>query len=413
MSKKFLTNIDLNKNELQNARIQNLGTAPSAPVKGQTYFDTVTNAAYIWNGTAWISTDAALVPAGSIPNTALVTNPLARANHTGTQSADTLTDGTNNHLFTTADETKLDGIAAGATANQTDAYLLARANHTGTQAASTISDLATVVKAYSIDEFADAAADVAMGGYKITNLADPVADTDAANKGYVDGVVAGISWKDEVRVATTAAGTLATSFANGSSVDGVTLDTGDRILIKNQAAGEENGIYVVQVSGAPVRASDANTGVELAGAACFVTNGTANGGKRFLSGTTGTIVVNTTPIDFVMFDAGAAYSAGAGLTLSGSEFNVGAGTGIIVNANDVAIDTAVVARKYSTDIGNGALTSIVVTHNLGTKDVHVSIRQNADDVYVEADVIATSINTVTLGFSVAPTASALRVTVLG
>ena len=413
MSKKFLVNIDLNKNELQNARIQNLGTAPGAPVVGQVYYDTVANATYVWNGTAWMSTDASKAPAGSIPNTALATNPLARANHTGTQSADTLTDGTTNKAFLATERTKLAGIATGATANSSDATLLARTNHTGTQAASTISDLAAVVQAYTLDQFADAAADVGMGGFKITNVATPVADTDAANKGYVDGVIAGISWKDEVRVATTASGTLATSFANGSSVDSVTLVTNDRILIKDQAAPTENGIYIVQASGAPVRAGDANTGPEISGAAVFVTNGTVNGGKRFLSSTTGTITIGTTGIAFVLFDAGATYSAGNGLTLSATTFNVGAGTGIVVNADDVAIDTAVVVRKFSASIGDAAATNIVVTHNLGTKDVSVTFRQNSDDAHVEADVVSTSTNTITASFAVAPALNAIRVTVFG
>ena len=67
----------------------------------------------------------------------------ARANHTGTQSADTLTDGTTNKAFLTTERTKLTGIATGATANSSDATLLARANHTGTQAASTITGLGT------------------------------------------------------------------------------------------------------------------------------------------------------------------------------------------------------------------------------------------------------------------------------
>jgi phage-related tail fiber protein len=77
-------------------------------------------------------------------------------------------------------------------------------------------------------------------------------------------------------VATTVAGTLATSFANGQTVDGVTLVTGDRILIKNQATGSENGIYTVNVSGAPTRAADCDTGAEIEDAVLWVTKGTAN-----------------------------------------------------------------------------------------------------------------------------------------
>jgi hypothetical protein len=84
------------------------------------------------------------------------------------------------------------------------------------------------------------------------------------------------AWKDPVRMATTVAGTLATSFANGSSIDGVTLVTGDRILIKNQATQTENGIYTVNSSGAPTRATDADTGAELLCAVTMVSEGTVN-----------------------------------------------------------------------------------------------------------------------------------------
>jgi phage-related tail fiber protein len=85
-----------------------------------------------------------------------------------------------------------------------------------------------------------------------------------------------INLKDAVVIATTVAGTLATSFASGQVVDGITLTTGDRILIKNQSTGSENGIYVVNTTGAPTRATDADTAGELEDAVLWVTKGTAN-----------------------------------------------------------------------------------------------------------------------------------------
>ena len=98
--------------------------------------------------------------------------------------------------------------------------------------------------------------DQSMGGNQLTNVGAPSAATDAATKGYVDAVAEGLKPKAAVRVATLVAGTLATSFEDGDTIDGVLLATGDRILIKDQAAPAENGIYVVQATGAPVRASD-------------------------------------------------------------------------------------------------------------------------------------------------------------
>ena len=84
------------------------------------------------------------------------------------------------------------------------------------------------------------------------------------------------NWKDSVIVATTGAGTLATSFENGDTIDGVVLATGDRILIKNQADPKENGIYTVNASGAPTRATDFDATAEITNAVVAITKGTSN-----------------------------------------------------------------------------------------------------------------------------------------
>lgn len=142
---------------------------------------------------------------------------------------------------------------------------------------------------------------VAITGGSFTGLAAPVAATDAATKAYVDSAIAGFKWKASVRAATTAAGTLATSFANGQTVDGVVLATGNRILLKNQAAGADNGIYTVNASGAPTRATDADASAELISAAMFVEEGTANADKAFVCTNNTGIVVGTTALVFTAF----------------------------------------------------------------------------------------------------------------
>jgi hypothetical protein len=147
--------------------------------------------------------------------------------------------------------------------------------------------------------------------------------TDPAQKAYVDAAIAGLSWKQEARAGTTAAQVLATDFANGSVVDGVTLATGDRILIKNQAAGAENGIYIVAVAGAPTRSTDAATGAELVNAALYISEGTANADTAWTCSTNAPITPGVTALTFVAFGGGAAYSAdGTTLTLSGSTFSI-------------------------------------------------------------------------------------------
>jgi phage-related tail fiber protein len=142
------------------------------------------------------------------------------------------------------------------------------------------------------------------------NFGTPSASTDVAIKSYVDGLIQGLDIKASVRVATVVAGTLATSFANGQVVDGVTLVTGDRILLKNQATGSENGIYTVNVSGAPTRATDADTSAKVtAGMYCFVTEGTTLADTGWVCTTNDAIVLNTTALAFSQFS-----SAGAGLS---------------------------------------------------------------------------------------------------
>ena|SRR5436190_2705647 len=145
---------------------------------------------------------------------------------------------------------------------------------------------------------------------------NPTAPTQSANNNstrlsttaYVDlavaAAIAGLKWKQSVRVASTAAVTLASAFENGDTVDGVTLATGDRILIKDQSSATENGIYVVAASGAPARASDADAGSELVNATVFVEQGTANADKMFVCTNNATPTLGVTSITFTQFSSG-------------------------------------------------------------------------------------------------------------
>jgi len=172
-----------------------------------------------------------------------------------------------------------------------------------------------------LDQLAAPTAPVSMNSQRITNVTDPSGAQDAATKNYVDSFAQGLSWKDSVRVATAAAGTLASSFANGQTVDGVALVTGNRILIKNQAAGAENGIYIVAASGAPARATDADTGAELVGAAVFVEEGSTLADTLWVNQTS-PITLGTTALTFAQIGAGTSYTAGAGISVAGNVISI-------------------------------------------------------------------------------------------
>jgi hypothetical protein len=174
------------------------------------------------------------------------------------------------------------------------------------------------------------------------NLATPVAATDAATKAYVDGVAEGLTVKSACKAATT--GTLAIesggtiTYNNGTSgvgatltttgsyiaIDGVTLANGDRILVKNEATAANNGIYVRTSTTVLTRATDFDNSPdgEVAGAFTFITNGSTNADAGFVCTTNNPVVMGTTAITFTQFSGAGTYTAGTGLTLTGSIFSI-------------------------------------------------------------------------------------------
>ena len=221
--------------------------------------------------------------------------------------------------------------------------------------------------------------DYGSGPQKITGLPTPTVASDAANKQYVDDRVAGLSWKQAVRAATTVAGTLATSFANGQTIDGVTLATGDRILLKNQASGQEDGIYTVNSSGAPTRGTDADTAAEILAAAVLVTEGTTLADTQWNMTTNAPITLNTTPLVW-------------------AQFGTGGGT----------------IGRFEQDFGDGVALSYAITHSRGTRAVAVVVyRTTGNFDEIECEVQHTSTSVVTLLFDVAPTTNQYHVVVIG
>lgn len=201
---------------------------------------------------------------------------------------------------------------------------------------------------------------VSMATYKITNLGTPTDSADAATKGYVDSVAEGLHIHESAYAATTTNVALATALENGDVLDGVTLTTGMRILVKNQTTQSENGIYVVQASGQPTRATDFDTATEVdSGDFIFVYAGTVNAGTGWVQ-TNRPATIGTDAIVFTQFSGAGTYIAGAGLTLDGTTFNVGAGTGIQVNADTIentgVLSITGTANQISATASTGAIT---------------------------------------------------------
>jgi hypothetical protein len=456
MARKFLVSIDLNKNELQNAVIQNLATAPATPLAGQVYYNTTDNQLYIYNGTRW-----------EVAGNAITSGTLAARPAAATVDSGTIYYATDNYLFyysngsAWAQTNQFGTVTAqtsyGASSGNGSSTDYARADHThgtpalGTATPSNIANAtgsAGTATTPSKEDHTHAfipTADISFAGFKITSLATPTADTDAANKGYVDSVAQGLDTKASVVAATTTDGTLATAFANGQVVDGVTLATGNRILIKNQTDATANGIYVVAASGAPARSADMNDGSEFPSAYVFVEQGTVNADTGWVCTNNAPVTLGVTNITWTQFSGAGTYTANNGVVLNGSVFSfapesgkglqtssngaaiklattsglnvssdlaVGAGNGISVLTNTVAIDSSVVVSKYATNVGDGSATSYTITHNLGTRDVIVSVYEGSGS-YAEVicDVNHATTNTITLLFSVAPTSNQYRVVV--
>jgi len=313
MAQKFLTNLDLNQNQLVNATFEKLGTDPSSGnFEGRLVYNTTTDTIKVYTGSAFVSLPHTIVSGGG----AGIAEALSISESNGTV---TLT-------LNVADTDSAGLLPAAMWQMLTDAT----------------SD-ATASKLVKRD---------ASGNAKV---ATPTDSAHIATKGYVDSARQGLDVKASVRVATTAAINLSTDLDAGSVIDGVTLVAGDRVLVKNQGTASENGIYVAVASGAASRSSDANgtadTGELTSGTFTFVEAGTVNFDSGFVISTDGTITVGTTGITWTQFSGAGSFEAGDGLSKSGTQVNVN----VTSNRTAITADAIDISANY---VGQASITTL-------------------------------------------------------
>jgi hypothetical protein len=247
---------------------------------------------------------------------------------------------------------------------------------------------------------------------KVINLPTPSASGDAAPKSYVDSLVEGLAWKDSCRVATQSNLNLASP---GATIDGITMASQDRILVRSQSTASENGIYVWNgASTAATRSLDASIFAELEQAVTTVEEGTSAAATYRQDQINGTIDSST--VTWVSFgtSAPAASETTAGIAELATQAETDAGTDDLRIVTPLKLATwSGRIKKYSVSIGDGSATSYTVTHNIASRDVHVTIYNASTYDEVIADVTHATTNTLTIVFATAPASNAYRVVVVG
>lgn len=357
---RYAHHLDIAHNELRNAHLQHVAGLPAATAEltGWLLFNTMDGRAYYCTGTSW---------------------------EWRATNSDAL--GGNNAAF-----------------------YLNRTNHTGTQPAASISGLDGVIAATPLNTLAAPTGPVNLGNQRLISAAPAQDATDVPTLGQVSDLLNNQGFKI-VRVASVAS--VALTIGNGTVMDGVTLATGNLILLKDQASAAENGIYRVNAASL-TRDPASDTAAELPGGTIVVAQeGTANADKMWMLITNNPYVMGTDPLNFTPYgNAPNPYVAGNGINITANTISAVAGSGITVGGSGIAVDTATVARYVNLDVpAPGSGTAVTLVHNLARRPVPVAVMEVSTGDLVIPGINYPDANSVTLDFTVAPTTGQYRVAV--
>lgn len=445
MARKFLTPIDLNKLELQNATIQNLAVAPGSPAIGQIYYDTVDNKIKVWTGSAWANVGSSQEEIEDYIDGLLQAGNGISVTYDDAGNALTITNTGVLSLAGTANEVTVSASAGNVTLSLPETI---NANTTGNAATAT-----ALQTARTISISGDASASASFDGTGNIDLVLAIDSNSAvssltgtANEVEVSASVGAVTIGLPSTIHVDVTGDL-----TGNADTATALETARAISVSGPVSGSASFDGTSDITIALTQGSDSVTlGTHTTGDYVASISGTANeievsgsgegaavtiglpndvsitgsltvGGDLTISGSA--TYVNTEIVtindNIVLLNSN---EAGTPSQNAGIEVERGTSTNVSLLWNETndqwtltndGTNYQAVARKVAANVGNTVNTSFAVSHNMGTRDVTVNVFDNATYETVEVDVVRTDTNTVTVTFAVAPSTNAYRVVIVG
>jgi hypothetical protein len=401
MAKKFLTSLDLTKNQILNVAIQNLSSAPSAPVAGQVYFNTTDAHLYFYNGTAWVdaSGDISAVVAGA---------GLGGGGTTGSVTLDINVDNATIEIAADAIQVKDLGIVTGKLADGAVTTVKIGANQV------TFAKLQTIASGKVLGNVSGSTGNVAevdiITATDLTGSANTNIPSTAAIKAYVDAAIGGLGNLEGAWDASAGSFPVGSSPVSGTkkgdywyvsvagTVNGVAFNVGDVLVATVNAASTTT--YASNWISIEVNRDQATT--STLGLVTLATGTEVNTGTDTVKAVTPATLAGRT-----------ATETRTGLAEIATQTEVNTGTDDATIVTPLKLKTLLDNRTggYAANVGDATNTSFTLTHGLGTRDVVVVIYDNTTYEEVITDVVLTSTSVVTVTFAVAPASNAYRVVI--